>query len=87
MASILGTTFKEKFPNTWACFAPIDGSNGSLKVSSDRGDIDVYVGDNGSADLHSQEGKQIGRRLIILSPIISLVPEFPPLCSCVSHLC
>ncbi|XP_029908792.1 protein FAM185A isoform X1 [Myripristis murdjan] len=34
----------------------VDGSNGSLKVSSDRGDIDVYVGDNGSADLHSQEG-------------------------------
>ncbi|XP_054632477.1 protein FAM185A [Dunckerocampus dactyliophorus] len=34
----------------------IDGSNGSLKVSSQSGDIDVYVGDGGSAEMLSQEG-------------------------------
>jgi len=35
----------------------VDGSNhGFLKVSSKSGDIDAYIGDNGSADLHSQEG-------------------------------
>ncbi|CAJ1056931.1 protein FAM185A [Xyrichtys novacula] len=34
----------------------IDGSNSFLKVSSRSGSIDVYVGDNASADLHSQEG-------------------------------
>ncbi|XP_037624428.1 protein FAM185A [Sebastes umbrosus] len=34
----------------------IDGSNSSLKVSSHSGGIDVYVGDGGSAELHSQEG-------------------------------
>ncbi|XP_047452801.1 protein FAM185A [Mugil cephalus] len=34
----------------------IDGSNSFLKVSSHSGGIDVYVGDGGSADLHSQEG-------------------------------
>uniref|UniRef100_A0A1A7XM65 Family with sequence similarity 185, member A n=2 Tax=Iconisemion striatum TaxID=60296 RepID=A0A1A7XM65_9TELE len=34
----------------------IDGSNGFLKVSSNSGDIDVYVGDGGAAELHSEEG-------------------------------
>lgn len=34
-----------------------DGSNNFLKVSSNSGGIDVYVGDGGSAELHSQEGK------------------------------
>ncbi|XP_022610267.1 protein FAM185A isoform X2 [Seriola dumerili] len=34
----------------------IDGSNSFLKVSSHSGGIDVYVGDSGSAELHSQEG-------------------------------
>uniref|UniRef100_UPI0037E86DFC protein FAM185A n=1 Tax=Semicossyphus pulcher TaxID=241346 RepID=UPI0037E86DFC len=34
----------------------IDGSNSFLKVSSQSGSIDVYVGDGGSAELHSQEG-------------------------------
>ncbi|KAM8892108.1 protein FAM185A [Spinachia spinachia] len=34
----------------------IDGSNSFLKVSSHSGAIDVYVGDGGSAQLHSQEG-------------------------------
>ncbi|XP_022057375.1 protein FAM185A [Acanthochromis polyacanthus] len=34
----------------------IDGSSGSLKVSSHSGVIDVYVGDGGSAELHSQDG-------------------------------
>ncbi|KAF6735646.1 Protein FAM185A [Oryzias melastigma] len=34
----------------------IDGSNSFLKVSSNTGGIDVYVGDGGSAELHSQEG-------------------------------
>ncbi|XP_061750190.1 protein FAM185A [Nerophis ophidion] len=34
----------------------IDGSNGSLKVSSQSGGIDVYVGDGGSAEVLSQEG-------------------------------
>lgn len=40
-----------------ACFAFADGSNSFLKVSSHSGGIDVYVGDGGSAELHSQEGK------------------------------
>ncbi|XP_049928708.1 protein FAM185A [Epinephelus moara] len=34
----------------------IDGSNSLLKVSSHSGAIDVYVGDGGSAELHSEEG-------------------------------
>ncbi|CAI5664492.1 unnamed protein product [Oreochromis niloticus] len=34
----------------------IDGSNSFLKVSSDSGGIDVYVGDGGTAELHSQQG-------------------------------
>ncbi|KAK5867567.1 hypothetical protein PBY51_012042 [Eleginops maclovinus] len=34
----------------------IDGSNSFLRVSSHSGAIDVYVGDGGSAELHSQEG-------------------------------
>ncbi|XP_037538743.1 protein FAM185A [Nematolebias whitei] len=34
----------------------IDGSNSFLKVSSNSGDIDAYVGDGGAAELHSQEG-------------------------------
>ncbi|XP_029953046.1 protein FAM185A [Salarias fasciatus] len=34
----------------------IDGSNSLVKVSSLSGGIDVYVGDGGSAELHSQEG-------------------------------
>lgn len=40
-----------------ACFAPADGSNSFLKVSSISGSIDVYVGDGGTADLHTQDGK------------------------------
>lgn len=38
-------------------FAFADGSNSFLKISSHSGGIDVYVGDGGSAELHSQEGK------------------------------
>ncbi|KAF3688943.1 Protein FAM185A [Channa argus] len=34
----------------------IDGSNSFLKISSNSGGIDVYVGDGGSAEVHSQEG-------------------------------
>ncbi|XP_077424235.1 protein FAM185A [Vanacampus margaritifer] len=34
----------------------IDGSNGLLKVSSQNGDIDVYVGDGASSEVLSQEG-------------------------------
>ncbi|XP_078112889.1 protein FAM185A [Sander vitreus] len=34
----------------------VDGSNSFLKVSSHSGGIDVYVGDGGSAELHSQKG-------------------------------
>ncbi|KAL3061712.1 hypothetical protein OYC64_009791 [Pagothenia borchgrevinki] len=34
----------------------IDGSNSFLRVSSHSGAIDVYVGDGGSAELHTQEG-------------------------------
>ncbi|KAM8861182.1 protein FAM185A [Synchiropus picturatus] len=34
----------------------IDGSNSLLKVSSRSGDIDVYVGEGASAELHSQQG-------------------------------
>ncbi|XP_016888411.2 protein FAM185A isoform X3 [Cynoglossus semilaevis] len=34
----------------------IDGSNGSLNVSSHSGAIDVYVGDDSSANLHSHKG-------------------------------
>ncbi|XP_015259659.1 PREDICTED: protein FAM185A [Cyprinodon variegatus] len=34
----------------------VDGSNSSLKVSSISGSIDVYVGDSGTAELHSQDG-------------------------------
>ncbi|XP_032380083.1 protein FAM185A [Etheostoma spectabile] len=34
----------------------VDGSNSFLKVTSHSGGIDVYVGDGGSAELHSQEG-------------------------------
>ncbi|XP_037834289.1 protein FAM185A isoform X2 [Kryptolebias marmoratus] len=33
-----------------------DGSNSFLKISSKSGDIDAYVGDGGTAELHSQEG-------------------------------
>ncbi|XP_029010777.1 protein FAM185A [Betta splendens] len=36
--------------------AVIDGSNSFLKVSSQRGALDAYVGDGGSAELHSREG-------------------------------
>lgn len=38
-------------------FSFADGSNSFLKVSSNRGDVDAYVGDGGTAELHSQEGK------------------------------
>ncbi|KAM4734840.1 protein FAM185A [Anableps anableps] len=34
----------------------VDGSNSFLKVSSISGSIDVYVGDGGTADLHTQDG-------------------------------
>ncbi|MEQ2286888.1 hypothetical protein AMECASPLE_007003 [Ameca splendens] len=34
----------------------VDGSNSFLKVSSISGSIDVYVGDGGTAELHSQAG-------------------------------
>lgn len=46
---------KTKHPRL--CFAFSDGSNSFLKVSSDSGGIDVYVGDGGTAELHSQQGK------------------------------
>ncbi|XP_027890009.1 protein FAM185A [Xiphophorus couchianus] len=35
----------------------VDGSNSFLKVSSISGSIDVYVGDGGTADLHTQDGE------------------------------
>ncbi|KAJ8382051.1 hypothetical protein SKAU_G00028290 [Synaphobranchus kaupii] len=34
----------------------IDGSNGHLKVCSQKGDIDAYVGQQGTAELHSKQG-------------------------------
>ncbi|XP_012735311.2 protein FAM185A [Fundulus heteroclitus] len=34
----------------------VGGSNSFLKVSSTSGSIDVYVGDSGTAELHSQDG-------------------------------
>ena len=34
-----------------------DGSNNLLKICSAGGDVDVYVGDGGSADIQTQEGK------------------------------
>lgn len=46
---------KSKPPEARFVFA--DGSNSFLKVSSHSGGIDVYVGDGGSAELHSQDGK------------------------------
>lgn len=45
-----------------ACFAFADGSNSFLTVSSHNGGIDVYVGDGGSAQLHSEGGKQCEER-------------------------
>lgn len=40
-----------------ALFFYTDGSNDFLKISSKGGDVDVYVGDGGSADVQTQEGK------------------------------
>uniref|UniRef100_A0A3Q0R7H0 Family with sequence similarity 185 member A n=1 Tax=Amphilophus citrinellus TaxID=61819 RepID=A0A3Q0R7H0_AMPCI len=37
----------------------VHGSNSFLKVSSHSGGIDVYVGDGGSAELHSQEAVSV----------------------------
>lgn len=37
------------------CFT--DGSNNFLKICSVGGDIDVYIGDGGSADIQTQEGE------------------------------
>lgn len=34
-----------------------DGSNNFLKISSGSGDVDVYVGDGGSADVQTHGGK------------------------------
>uniref|UniRef100_H3D3J6 Family with sequence similarity 185 member A n=1 Tax=Tetraodon nigroviridis TaxID=99883 RepID=H3D3J6_TETNG len=34
----------------------VDGSNGFLKICSAGGDVDVYVGDGGAADIQTQEG-------------------------------
>lgn len=34
-----------------------DGSNHSLKVSSEDGDVDVYVGDGGGADIRTRGGE------------------------------
>lgn len=51
----LSTAGSNKMPEACCTFA--DGSNSFLKVSSHSGVIDVYVGDGGSAELHSQEGK------------------------------
>ncbi|KAJ8386941.1 hypothetical protein AAFF_G00165380 [Aldrovandia affinis] len=34
----------------------VDGSTGHLEVSSQEGDIDVYVGEHGTAELHSEQG-------------------------------
>ena len=65
MNCVLHPHYKDKVPG--ACFAVADSSShGFLKVSSKSGDIDAYIGDNGSADLHSQEGKQIGQYTIYL---------------------
>lgn len=36
-----------------------DGSNGLLKLSSESGDIDVYVGDGASSEVLSQEGRNM----------------------------
>lgn len=40
-----------------ALFFYTDGSNDFLKISSKGGDVDVYIGDGGSADVQTQEGK------------------------------
>lgn len=54
---------KIKHPRLTLSFA--DGSNSFLKVSSNSGDIDAYVGDGGAAELHSQEGE--GTRTSVMS--------------------
>lgn len=48
---------KNKIKHPRITFSFADGSNSFLKVSSNSGDIDVYVGDGGAAELHSQEGE------------------------------
>ena len=53
----LSAAGQSKTSKAYCAFA--DGSNSFLKVSSHSGGIDVYVGDGGSAELHSQEGKHI----------------------------
>ncbi|KAM3610107.1 uncharacterized protein V6R79_025455 [Siganus canaliculatus] len=52
----LGNVHGEATVMTVSGHTVIDGSNSFLKISSHSGDIDVYVGDGGSAELHSQEG-------------------------------
>ncbi|KAM4618768.1 protein FAM185A isoform 1-T1 [Polymixia lowei] len=60
----------------------VDGSNGYLKVSSHSGDIDAYVGDSGSAELHSQEGAVCVRvpsskraAVELCGPLVDISPE------------
>lgn len=53
-----------------ACFASADGSNSFLKVSSISGSIDVYVGDGGTADLHSEDGKYGELMLFAAQPFL-----------------
>lgn len=55
-ADVYGMQLWLKKQTTWG-FTFADGSNSFLKVSSHSGGIDVYVGEGGSAELHSQEGK------------------------------
>lgn len=69
MVSISGS--KTKHPRL--CFAFSDGSNSFLKVSSDSGGIDVYVGDGGSAELHSQQGKHTLQEQLYLLHLLSHV--------------
>lgn len=49
------SAMQRHFPPLLLCFT--DGSNNFLKISSNGGGVDVYVGDGGSADVQTQEGK------------------------------
>lgn len=63
-SSILSSTGRVELGHVHGCATvtnksgdtTIDGSNSPLKVSSHSGQIDVYVGDGGSADIVSEQG-------------------------------
>lgn len=62
-ASVVGKSLR--LTHTWFLSATqrlfflgsTDGSNGFLKICSAGGDVDVYVGDGGAADIQTQEGE------------------------------